>query len=207
MPAIAGIDEAGRGPLIGDMFMTIIVMKSDGISILEKLGVKDSKRLSKSQRAKLFPYIILNSLIVSSTRATPQQIDSKNLNVLEIEMVCKLIKNAVKFYPIDTIYIDAFSEPRKLRRTISLTCNIPENKLIIEYKADSRFLIVSAASIVAKFLRDSHIEMLKKVYGEFGSGYPSDYRTVLWIKQYFKEHRQIPSIVRRSWKTINKMIF
>ncbi len=206
MEIIAGIDEAGRGPLIGDMFMAIIVMERDRLVLLKELGVKDSKKLSKNRREILFPQIVLNSLIVSVARATPNQIDRENLNTLELNMACKLIKTVSKLHTINAIYIDAFSEPETLKIALNKNCGIPKDALIIKYNADSEFLIVSAASIIAKTLRDTHIALLKKFYGEFGSGYPSDHRTILWIKHYLKEYNEIPPIVRRSWRTINKIL-
>ncbi|MCS7111373.1 MAG: ribonuclease HII [Ignisphaera sp.] len=206
MNIVAGIDEAGRGPLIGDMFMAIIVMEMDQLALLRKLGVKDSKKLSRNLREKLFPYIVSNSLTVIITRATPEQIDRENLNKLELKMVCRLLRIASGFYTIDKIYIDAFSEPVALTKAISDTCGIAMDRLVVKYKADSEFLVVSAASIVAKVLRDNHITLLKRIYGEFGSGYPSDHRTVLWIKHYLKQHNEVPSVVRRSWQTINRVL-
>ncbi len=205
MNIIAGIDEAGRGPLIGDMFMAMIVIEKDKISLLRDLGIRDSKKMSKNQREKLFPYIVLNSLVISVTRATPHQIDHENLNSIELKMICRLIKNTSRFYKINAIYIDAFSDPEKLKNDINNICSIPKNNLIIKYKADSEFLVVSAASIIAKVLRDNHIALLKRVYGDFGSGYPSDYRTISWLIQYLRKHNEIPPIVRKSWQTINKI--
>lgn len=205
MNVVAGIDEAGRGPLIGDMFMAIVVMEGERLSLLERLGVKDSKKLNRNRREKLFPHIISNSLIVSITRATPKQIDSENLNMLELKMICKLIRIASKFYAIDKIYIDAFSEPTSLVMTISRMCGMASDRLVAKYGADSEFPIVSAASIVAKVFRDNHIDLLKKIYGEFGSGYPSDTKTISWIKHHLEKHSEIPPIVRKSWQTLNRI--
>lgn len=206
MNIIAGIDEAGRGPLIGDMFMVIVVMEESKLPLLRELGVKDSKKLSKNQRERIFPYILSNSLIVSAARATPQQIDNENLNVIELRMVCKLIKTVSRFYTINTIYMDAFSNPNELKNVISKTCNIPEHNLVIKYNADSEFLIVGAASIVAKILRDDYIAILKRIYGEIGSGYPSDYRTIQWVERYLRKYGEIPPIVRKSWRTVRRML-
>ncbi|MCI4436683.1 MAG: ribonuclease HII, partial [Ignisphaera sp.] len=71
---------------------------------------------------------------------------------------------------------------------------------------DSKYIAVSAASIVAKVLRDWHIDQLKKVYGDIGSGYPSDKKTVEWLQNYYKEFGELPSVVRKSWKTIERIL-
>ena len=79
-------------------------------------------------------------------------------------------------------------------------------KIVAEHRADEKYIPVAAASILAKVLRDEHIELLKKVYGDLGSGYPSDPRTRNWLKRYYEEHGELPPIVRRSWSTIKKVL-
>ncbi|HDI02284.1 MAG TPA: ribonuclease HII, partial [Ignisphaera sp.] len=185
---IIGIDEAGRGPLIGDMFIALVAIRSHVIEKLKVLGVKDSKKLSPDQRQKLFPFIIESSELVLVTRAVPLEIDEKNLNDLFIDKVCKCIVNAYsRLRSIDTIYIDSAGNPEKLKEKIR-KCLILRGihaNLIVEHRADAKYLVVGAASIVAKYLRDTHIDMLKRTYGDFGSGYPSDMRTIEWLKTYY----------------------
>ncbi|MEM2261912.1 MAG: ribonuclease HII, partial [Ignisphaera sp.] len=65
---------------------------------------------------------------------------------------------------------------------------------------------VGAASIVAKILRDNYIAILKRIYGEIGSGYPSDYRTIQWVERYLRKYGEIPPIVRKSWRTVRRML-
>jgi ribonuclease HII len=73
------------------------------------------------------------------------------------------------------------------------------------HHADSRFVIVSAASIVAKVNRDKAIAKLRKVH-DLGSGYPSDKKTINFVSKYISDKKEIPSFVRKSWKPVQAML-
>lgn len=75
-------------------------------------------------------------------------------------------------------------------------------RLFFEEDADAKYIEVSAASIIAKYYRDSDVYGLKKLYGDYGSGYPTDPRTVSWIKEMYRSGINPPGIVRRTWKTL-----
>lgn len=79
-------------------------------------------------------------------------------------------------------------------------------EIIAEHKADDKYKIVSAASIVAKVTRDRIIDHYKKIYGEIGSGYPSDRVTINYLRNYIKEHGELPEIARKCWKTSQNML-
>jgi len=206
---ICGIDEAGRGPLIGDMFIAMIVINTNALKYLENIGVRDSKKLSKEKRIKLFPIIIENSELVLISRLTPSQLDEENINKLELNTVCRLIKESISIVnTINEIYIDAFANPNKLLHYVNSNCIINNRNINIhiEHRADTKYVVVGAASIVAKVLRDTHIDNLKKVYGDFGSGYPSDKKTIEWLRNYYAKHNALPPIVRKSWSTITRVL-
>lgn len=207
MKYIAGVDEAGRGPLIGDLFMAIVVIDSEQDSFLRSLGVKDSKRLTRSRREELFRYIVGTARVVAVTRITPSAIDRENINTLEIKSLCRLLTKVLTITSIERVYIDAFASPDKIKEHVRPCLkSLSIDNVIAEHGADSLYTVVGAASIVAKVLRDIHVDELKMVYGDFGSGYPSDRRTVDWLKNYYQRHRSIPPIVRRSWKTVENII-
>ncbi|MDK6029294.1 ribonuclease HII [Ignisphaera sp. 4213-co] len=201
---IAGIDEAGRGPLVGDMFIALVAIEEKFLPILNSLGVNDSKKLAKQKREKLFPIILSLSSLVITSRIQPSQIDEYNINSLEMSTILNIVKKACRIIDIEEIYIDAFTNPKRIEEKIS-SLNI-RAKVIVEFKADSKYAVVEAASIVAKVLRDEHIKQLSKVYGDVGSGYPSDRKTIDWLKKYYVTHGEIPPIVRRSWSTIDKVL-
>jgi ribonuclease HII len=78
-------------------------------------------------------------------------------------------------------------------------------EIVCEKKADVKYPVVSAASILAKVRRDRIVAGYRERYGDFGSGYPSDRRTVEFLGSLFEETDDIPSFIRRSWSTVRRM--
>ncbi len=202
---LAGIDEAGRGPVIGPMVIAAVIVDEDNIPKLEELGVRDSKKLTPKRRERLFDEIIklLDDYVI--LELWPEEIDSREgtLNEFEVENFVKAL-NSLKVKP-DIVYIDAadVKEERfgeEIRKRLKF-----EAEIIAEHKADDKFVPVSAASIIAKVTRDRAIEGLKEEYGEIGSGYPSDPRTRAFLEEYYKQYGEFPPMVRRSWKTLRKI--
>lgn len=102
-------------------------------------------------------------------------------------------------------YLDSASaNPEKFAEELEETV-VDKAELIVETKADERYLPVSAASIIAKVRRDERIEELKKEYGEIGSGYPSDKRTINFLEKWLEEHENFPKFTRKSWKTAQRI--
>lgn len=198
-----GIDEAGRGPVIGSMFVAG-VLNYDG---LEEIGVKDSKRLSPSKREDLAK-IIEDATEVHVVEMTANEIDmgrqERTLNEIMVELFSDLINH---FQP-DRAFVDAADvKPERFAANLrSCYKGIGEPEIISEWKADDRYAVVSAASIVAKVHRDRSIKVLKEEIGaEIGSGYPADRKTIQFLKELLKgkDIDDIPPYVRRSWKTVH----
>ena len=106
----------------------------------------------------------------------------------------------------DTVYIDAIDSniatfKARLKKYLTFT----PKKMILEHKADVKYPIVSAASIMAKVERDADIEALKSKYGDFGSGYPSDPVTKSFLTNWLKTHKTLPDIVRHTWSTAEEL--
>lgn len=202
---LGGIDEAGRGPVIGPLVIAAAVVDESRLQRLGELGVKDSKKLSPKRREELFNEIIdvLDDYVI--IELWPEEIDGREgtMNELEVENFIKAL-NSLKIKP-DVLYIDAADVKEErfgelIRKKLNFS---PE--IVAEHKADERYLPVSAASILAKVRRDRAIEGLRERYGEIGSGYPSDPRTRAFLERYYREHGDFPPIVRRSWKTLKKI--
>jgi len=205
-PLIAGIDEAGRGPVIGPMVIACVALpQTNGCDeIFVELGVKDSKLLSRKRREELFEEIVGLSTKIAVAYIPPKTIDEwvlkKRYNFLEAQIISQLL---VSIPQIKVAYIDAPSSPEDFKKKI-LHYLGPEIqlKLIVEKQADKKYPIVSAASIIAKVLRDRIIDKIKSEIGiDFGSGYPSDPKTQQALSSILKTR---PDIVRRSWKTVRK---
>jgi ribonuclease HII len=194
---LCGCDEAGRGPVIGPMVIAVVCGDPNKI---KKIGVKDSKALSESTRESMFDLIMNSADLVDFVVVTEKEIDEstyKNeLNLLEARVISKLIR-ADNEYVIDCPDVN---EERFERLMKDLSGN---QKIIAKHKADVDYPLVSAASIIAKVTRERELSKIKEEIGEFGSGYPSDARTVLFLKEYFKKNKKLPAHVRRSWKTVD----
>ena len=78
-------------------------------------------------------------------------------------------------------------------------------KLVVEHKADINYPIVSAASIIAKVTRDRELKELHKKYGDFGPGYPSNEKTITWMRTWLEKNKDWPDIVRRGWETARQI--
>ncbi|MFH1589567.1 MAG: ribonuclease HII [archaeon] len=203
---VGGIDEAGRGPVIGPMVMAITVIKKESEFKLQTIGVKDSKLLSINKRNQL--YGIIEELCETAfVVVTPQEIDeavnspSDNLNWLEARKAIELI-NKVK---ADKVILDCPSNNLEAYSAY-IHNRIKNNKveIVVEHKADLNHTIVGAASVIAKVTRDKEIANISKKMGiDFGSGYPSDPRTQAFIKKYWN-HKDYSRYMRKSWSTWTK---
>ncbi len=205
---VVGIDEAGRGPVLGDLIIGMVVATKNNIELLRTIGVRDSKELSPGQRSRIYRLIIDNALYVSTYYIPPYIIDRRKLNKLIAEKILKMMKILKEIiYYSDITYLEIYiDEIKGYREYIGKNLNnIFKNyvlRYIMESRADSKYPIVSAASILAKYYRDKNLNSSKQLYGEFGSGYPSDPRTREWIIEYYDTYQEPPVILRRSWDTL-----
>lgn len=201
-----GIDEAGKGPVIGNMFVVGAVMKIDYLEKIKKLGVKDSKLLSKHMREVI--YEITKNYIERFyvEEIAPEVIDRQNINEILLKCYVNIAFNAIRDFNEQIAYIvidlPSFSSS-KIKDALKLIGF--KGKIVAEHFADKKYVEVSMASIIAKVHREHHVKTLKKIYGDFGSGYPSDPKTIAWIKEFYKKNQFLPSIVRKSWKTIKEI--
>tara|TARA_Y100000310_G_scaffold344026_1_gene454613 strand:+ start:2438 stop:3109 length:672 start_codon:yes stop_codon:yes gene_type:complete len=202
---IVGVDEAGRGPVIGPLIMVALAFKEEDIKKLEWLGVKDSKLLSSSAREELFERIkeIVHDFRIEVIE--PDAIDltltesNTNLNWLEAETSARLVS---ELHP-DTVIVDcpsinipAYTDYFANKLSAGVRSN---TKLIVEHKADFNYIVVAAASVIAKVIRDRAIESEKKEIGiDFGSGYMSDPKTQLFLDNYYDQY---PHLFRKKWQS------
>jgi ribonuclease HII len=206
---IAGVDEAGRGCIIGPLIIAGVLVKEENLPVLRQLGVKDSKLLSPKKREALFNEITYLTEKKHIIKLLPSEIDYAveckrklhKLNRLEAQTMSQII-NTLK---PDEAYVDAadvieerFKQHIQERLTVKA-------KITSRHKADKLYPVVSAASIIAKVERDKEISALKKVHGDFGSGYLSDQKTIQFLRLWLKIHPDYPSCVRRSWKTAKQI--
>lgn len=203
---ILGIDEAGRGPVLGPLVVCGAMVPQDKIVILERMGIKDSKRLTPQRRNVLSRKIqkIAECHVVKITAQDIDNLRAKGVNLNEIEKIAMI--KIINLAQPDEVLIDSVDvDPERLSSQLSETIGtgIP---IKAEHKADDKYIPVAAASIVAKVERDIEIEKLGRKYkkmGGIGSGYPSDPRTRTFLEKF--DYDDLPEFVRRSWATVQKM--
>ena len=190
--------------MLGPLVIAGISLEKKKLRKLSTLGVKDSKKLSPKKREELFKDIIKIVDGYYITKISPKSIDANVrkhcLNGLEAKHMAKVV---LKLNP-DTSYVDSCDvNPKRFGKEIStLSAN---HKIKSYHHADSRFVVVSAASILAKVTRDKAIEKLRKDY-DLGSGYPSDSKTVGFVNKFYKKNQFLPNFVRKSWKPVQKIL-
>ncbi|MBS3175005.1 ribonuclease HII [Candidatus Woesearchaeota archaeon] len=202
MVTVCGIDDAGRGPVIGPMIMVGILIDEKDLPKLKTLGVKDSKLLTPNQREKICKEIVKIVKDYKIIKVYPEEIDNavlskegSNLNWLEADKMAEIIN----YLKPDKVIVDCPSN------NIKAFTSYLKNKLNIktdlkcEHKADFLFLEVGAASILAKCAREEEMESLrKKLKIECGSGYPADPITKEFLKNNWDKY---PEIFRHSWSS------
>jgi ribonuclease HII len=206
---IAGVDEAGRGCIIGPLVVAGIVVEEGNLRVLRQLGVKDSKLISPNKRETLFSKIMQLAENHHVVKLLPSEIDRAveckrklhKLNRLEAQTMTHII-NILK---PDEVYVDAADVIEdRFKHHIQEGLTI-KTKITSRHKADKLYPVVSAASIIAKVERDREIAALREAYGDFGSGYLGDKKTIQFLRQWMQTHPEYPSCIRQSWKTAKRI--
>jgi len=202
---VGGIDESGRGCLLGPLVVAGVSVTASGLRALKKLGVRDSKKLTPKRREALYPEIVKVSSRVEWASIGPEEIDAvvtygkklRKLNYLEAVYFARVIDRL----GAQRITVDASDVIPKRFRDDILGNMRTKCKVSAYHKADRDYPVVSAASIIAKVERDRAVESLRSSHGDFGSGYPSDPVTRSFFIEIMKRGEPLPQYVRKSWKT------
>ncbi|MGY8691504.1 MAG: ribonuclease HII [Candidatus Poseidoniales archaeon] len=210
--SVIGIDEAGRGPVIGPMVVCAIKLPKADYNILKKLGVDDSKKLSKIKRQKIYQLILKESeinnwkIFVNICKASEIDIgrEKMNINELEINLFSESIQQISNAEDNDEIFLDAcdVNEDRFGISVRNKLGSLWENNIIIsKHKMDQMNLAVGAASIIAKVVRDEEILRIgNKLDFQIGSGYPSDPVTIIAVQKMISSEYPHDEL-RWSWAT------
>ncbi len=220
---VAGVDEAGRGSVLGPIVIAVVAIDEADIPKLRELGVKDSKLLSPKKRQELYRAIRKITSAVVCERIEPGDIDEVvfrrerlfRLNYLEARAMARVLTRL----DFDRAIVDCCDTNQKRfgylvsdliaemeGRIFTLGDRNPLfDRIMSEHHADRNYPIVSAASVVAKVTRDIAIKRLHRRHGIFGSGYPSDPVTISFLKESFEKSRTFPSFARLSWLTIRRL--
>ena len=201
---ILGIDEAGRGSVLGPLVIAGVVIPDKKENILDNMGVKDSKKLTPERREilsrklkKMFEWdtVIYSAQDIDSLRA-------KGVNLNEIER--KGMQELILKLKSDRVIVDAVDvKPERFQDKLE---RATKANVKAEHKADDTYIEVGAASIIAKHTRDVAIAEINRDFadmGGIGSGYPSDPTTKKFLSNY--TYNEMPDFVRKSWSTVAKL--
>jgi ribonuclease HII len=215
---LVGVDEAGRGPVLGPLVVAAIAVPVEGEGALRELGVRDSKKLQAGRRDRLagelavLPHRVIEvpAEDVDALRSTA------SLNVVE----ARLFASAVLALVDDlgegvraTAYLDAAdaSETTFERHFRTAMAEDPRAEAVVHvvsrHEADDLFPVVSAASILAKARREEAVARIRGELGEdIGSGYPSDGTTIAFLEKWITDKGVLPPHTRRSWRTAQRLL-
>lgn len=219
-PCMLGVDEAGRGPVLGPMVYGIAYCPVEFAEDLKRLGFADSKTLTEEKREELVGVMEQRSEslgwmveVISPTVICNHMLNMSkySLNAISHDSAIGLIKQALDDgVCVTEVYVDTVGPPEKYQA--KLQDIFPDIKITVAKKADSTFPIVSAASICAKVARDRAIQTWRFPEGlslnpeEYGSGYPNDPATKKFLSAHVDNVFGFPSLVRFSWSTAEKLL-
>jgi ribonuclease HII len=210
---LLGVDEAGKGPVLGSMFVAGLVVDEEKLFDLAAMGVRDSKNFRESKQvsahsqrkilAKKITAIAHDQYILE---VSPRMIDELRQVMTMNDLMVRCFAQVLQKLQADIAILDAadVNEERFAQRV--RTASNTSMNLIAEHKADQRHQVVSAASILAKVRRDESIRELERSHNcKMGSGYPSDPDTIRFLETWVKDKRELPPFARHSWATAKRI--
>jgi ribonuclease HII len=203
--AVVGVDEAGKGPVLGSMFAAAVRWPDDAAF---PAGLVDSKQLTPERRDALDAAIRdADGVSVALAEVPVADIDDPetDMNALTVEAHAAALTDVAR--PGDRVRSDAADvDPGRFARRLAESAGIDGSDVRAEHRADEHHAVVSAASVVAKVARDAHVTELAADYGDVGSGYPSDPATQAFLERYVAEHGGLPDCARASWATSQRVL-
>ena len=201
---ICGVDEAGRGPVLGPLVVAGVMVESD--VPLRQMNVRDSKKLTPERRELLAPEI------QKVGRCEVVVVPAKDIDVMRAEMSlndfeARLFASVIERLHPETAYVDAVDvDEIDFKRAVLK--DLPfEVEIVSQHEADDLFPVVSAASVVAKVRRDAEMRAIEAEVGQpLGSGYPSDPVTIAFLEKWIREKGSPPPHTRTTWDTTRRLL-
>lgn len=200
---VFGIDEAGKGPVLGPMVAACVAVPED--TVLPE-GIDDSKRLTPARREELAAALRADERIaVGVGTIEPSRIDDPetDMNTLTVEAHAEAARSVVRA-GMEGICDAADVDVDRFARRVAE--RLPDVDLVAEHCADETHRVVGAASVIAKVERDARVRTLAEEYGAVGSGYPSDPTTREFLADYVADNGELPACARASWKTCEDVL-
>jgi len=202
---ICGVDEAGRGPVMGPLVVCGICIEDD--QLLRKMGVRDSKKLTRSKRESLYENLggIIDGIEIVEVSA--EEIDLLREEMTMNELEARIFASVISKLRPSVAYVDSADvDEERFGKEIQSQIGL-ETRIISKHRADETYPVVSTASIFAKIRRDRSIREIEMDIGEpIGSGYPSDPNTIRFLESWLQRYDALPPHTRRSWDTCSRLI-
>lgn len=203
---LCGIDEAGRGPVIGPLVLAGVLISEDKLQKLEKIGVRDSKLLTPKHREKLYKKILRvvddwHVLLVEPAEIDLRHAVGTNLNKLEAIKAAEIISHLKP----SAVFVDS-PEPANAQKFAWMISRYLEEapEIVAEHKAESKHSVVAAASIIAKVRRDRAVREIEKEIGHpIGSGYQHDPLCREFLENHLKKEHE--KHIRKCWITFQDL--
>ena len=197
-----GVDEAGKGPVLGSMFAAAV--RADPERLPEDVG--DSKGIAPARREELAAAIreradAVGVAEIPVTRIDDPETDMNTLTVAAHAGALSAVARDGLSGCVDAGDTDAERFGRRVADRVEADLAV-----VAEHGADETDPLVGAASIIAKVERDTHVDALADEYGDVGSGYPSDPTTREFLASYVAAHDQLPACARSSWSTCEDVL-
>ncbi|MDT3437106.1 ribonuclease HII [Haloarcula sp. 1CSR25-25] len=197
-----GVDEAGKGPVLGSMFAAAV--RADPAALPD--GIGDSKDIRPERRERLAGEIRESADAVGVAEIPVERIDADgtDMNTLTVDAQAAALSEVARdglSGTVDAGDTDAARFGRRVADAVGADVTVRA-----EHGADETDPVVGAASIIAKVARDAHVADLAQEYGDVGSGYPSDSTTRAFLAEYVDRHGELPACARRSWSTCDDVL-
>lgn len=204
-----GIDEAGRGCVLGPLVFGAVVVDAGVEADFARLGVRDSKLLSPKRRELLRDEIVRLAAAWRTLAIPARDLDAESLHRLGTGAIVKL---ALDLRPT-VLILDAPLAPAGIPRWVAelrvalAAGGLGDVEIVAENRADVFHPVVSAASILAKTERDGLLRQIEAAVGvDLGSGYPGDERTRGFLRESWERDRGFPPFVRTKWETVQRIV-
>lgn len=205
MGLVLGIDEAGRGAVLGPLVVAGIAAEEAGLTELWGLGARDSKRVPRGRRQAVTRAIARCGARGRVVVVSASEVDRDTLTALESAAILELARH---FSPARLV-VDTPVGPAAIRQfaaTVSARTGLPREAICVVPHADRDHPAVAAASLLAKVVRDGYVVALRRQFGDFGWGYPSEARVQAYLASWLAERGALPPICRTRWRCAQDLL-
>ncbi len=205
MATVLGVDEAGRGAVLGPLVVAGVAVEEGDLGSLWDLGVRDSKLVPRARRTELVRAVARAGARGRAVVIPAGRIDRENLTALELEAAALLIRALAPSRAV----VDAPVAPRAIgqfREALGALSGLDPKRIAAFPRADRTHPAAAAASLLAKVVRDGYVLHLGRAYGDFGWGYPGEPKVRAFLEGWMARQGSLPPICRTRWRSVQVLL-